>query len=127
MDVFVYGYHGTCGNKLDIKDSNLSSTYYKTFNNTTINERDIVIIIIVRTNQLVQCNQLGKPIIFIHSLSCFSFSIAMNFTVFVKGKLFENRIVLKMFPIIYIFTYTKLSKIIRDTSVSSPVSSTSRI
>lgn len=37
-----------------------------------------------RTNQLNQCSQLASPIIFMASFSCFSFSIAMNFTVVVQ-------------------------------------------
>lgn len=67
----------------------------------TIIDIEIIMYIIVLTNHPVQCNQFGKPIIFMDSFNCLSFSIAINLTVLMHG-------------------YKKLDKIINDTNDSKP-------
>lgn len=55
------------------------SGYQEITKSTTINEIVINMKIIDFVNHAVQCNQFDKPIIFIASFSCFSFSFVMNY------------------------------------------------
>lgn len=79
-----------------------------TLSNITINVIETVINSIVLTNHPDQCSQFGKPIIFIASFNCFSFSVAINFTVL-------------------IVEYTKLNIITNGTIASKPSSKISKM
>uniref|UniRef100_A0A1Y1KST0 Uncharacterized protein n=1 Tax=Photinus pyralis TaxID=7054 RepID=A0A1Y1KST0_PHOPY len=59
--------------------------YQGNFSKITISINETSIMTNDLQNQAVQCNQFGNPIIFIASLSCFSFSVAITLTVFMHG------------------------------------------